>query len=144
MIKIETETIIPASPEQIWDILTDFESYPEWNPMILEVTGKPVIGAKLKLKVSAPDNSGRKYSFKAVIVNNQPSEMLAWKGGVPGILSGFHYWKLSSCHSGTRLIHGEDFFGLYAWFMGRERIMSLKPAYENMNVALNERVSTLN
>ena len=83
MIRIETETIIPASPEQIWDILTDFESYPEWNPMILEVTGKPVIGAKLKLKVSAPDNSGRKYSFKAVIVNNQPNEMLAWKGGVP-------------------------------------------------------------
>ena len=143
MIKLETETILPAAPERVWDILTDFESYPEWNPMVLEVAGNSQIGAKLKLKVSAPDSSGNTYSFKAKIVNFQLGKILAWKGGVPGILSGFHYWKLSSCDCGTRLVHGEDFFGLYIWLMDRKHTISLKPAYEAMNLALTQRLLSL-
>ncbi|MCJ8278520.1 MAG: SRPBCC domain-containing protein [Rivularia sp. ALOHA_DT_140] len=93
MIKLETETIIAAPPQQVWNILIDFESYPEWNPMILEAKGKAEVAAKLKLKVSAPDGSGSTYSFKAAIAKFEPGEILAWKGAVPGILSGFHYWN---------------------------------------------------
>ena len=31
---IEAEVLIHASPEATWAVLTDFDSYPEWNPFI--------------------------------------------------------------------------------------------------------------
>lgn len=139
MIRLETETIIAEPPKRVWQILTDFKSFPEWNPLILEMEGSPKLKAKLALTVSAPDGSDTTYSFKAVIVNFQPGELLAWKGGVPGILSGLHYWRLSPCSSGTHLVHGEDFSGLYVWFVGCKHILLFSPAYEAMNTALAER-----
>jgi len=88
MIRLETETIIAAQPDRVWQILTDFKSFPEWNPSILEMEGSPELKARLALKVSAPDRSGTTYAFKAVIVRFLPGELLAWRSGVPGILNG--------------------------------------------------------
>jgi hypothetical protein len=39
---LESEIVIQAAAERIWDILMDFESYPEWNPFIRNIAGKPV------------------------------------------------------------------------------------------------------
>lgn len=139
MIKLETEIALPASPEQVWQILTDFQSFPEWNSLeVLE--GIPELDSKLTIKTLAPDGSGIIYSFKAVIVNFEPYSHLAWKGGVPGLLSGIHFWQLSPTAAGTHLVHGEDFFGLYVWLKGRKHIMSFEPSYKAMNLALLNRV----
>lgn len=34
MKKIETSIIIKATIEQVWQVLTDFKTYPEWSPTI--------------------------------------------------------------------------------------------------------------
>jgi uncharacterized protein YndB with AHSA1/START domain len=34
MKELHTEIEIDASAERVWDILTDFASYPQWNPFI--------------------------------------------------------------------------------------------------------------
>ena len=39
MHQIRAESIIPASPEQVWAVLADFARYGEWNPLNLEVDG---------------------------------------------------------------------------------------------------------
>ena len=31
---------IAASPERVWQVLTDFASYPKWNPFILSLSGR--------------------------------------------------------------------------------------------------------
>jgi len=39
MKKIETEIIINTTPERVWEILIDFENYPNWNPFIRAIVG---------------------------------------------------------------------------------------------------------
>lgn len=34
MKELFTEIEIKATPESVWQLLTDFEKYPEWNPFI--------------------------------------------------------------------------------------------------------------
>lgn len=57
MAKLETEIDITLSPRQVWDVLTDFESFPQWNPL-LTVIGEPKLGSKLQVKANSPDGSG--------------------------------------------------------------------------------------
>ena len=38
--QIRTEIDIAAEPEQVWDVLQNFDAYPEWNPFIPEIPGR--------------------------------------------------------------------------------------------------------
>jgi uncharacterized protein YndB with AHSA1/START domain len=52
--KISFETNINASMETVWSALTDFSSYPEWNPVLTKAEGNAALGSTLKtaLKLS--------------------------------------------------------------------------------------------
>ncbi len=143
MVKLETEIDIAVPPSQVWQILTDFKTFPEWNPL-LEVVGQPELGAKLAVKANAPDGSGSQYQFRVNIVDFEPDKFLAWKGGFPGVLSGYHYWRLFASGEGTHLVHGENFSGLYVWLKGHQHFLSFRPAYEDMNTALAEQIFAFN
>ncbi len=51
MEEIKTEVVINAKPEEIWNVLTDFEKYPEWNPFIKSISGAHEEGEQLAIKV---------------------------------------------------------------------------------------------
>jgi uncharacterized protein YndB with AHSA1/START domain len=33
--QLESEVEVQASPERVWEVLTDFAAYPDWNPFIV-------------------------------------------------------------------------------------------------------------
>ena len=41
MIRIETSVSLASSPERVWEVLTDFAAFPDWNPLVLRVEGEP-------------------------------------------------------------------------------------------------------
>ena len=43
---IDTTLDINAAPDAVWDVLTDFASYKEWNPA-MRIEGAPEVGTKL-------------------------------------------------------------------------------------------------
>ena len=142
MVRLETETRLDATPTEVWNVLIDFARYAEWNPLLLDARGEVKPGARVAMRVTAPDGSGKRYGFKATLVRVEPGVALEWKGGVPGVLSGLHYFRLSPDGAGTRLFHGEDFSGFIVTLMGRKRIEGFRPAYEGLNHALAERLRT--
>jgi hypothetical protein len=49
--ELKSQIEIQASPDHIWEILTDFKSYGEWNPFITSILGEARVETKLKVKI---------------------------------------------------------------------------------------------
>ena len=47
--------VVEAPRELIWDVLTDFEAYDEWNPYVTRATGTASEGATVELHPRAHD-----------------------------------------------------------------------------------------
>jgi hypothetical protein len=143
---LHVEIEINASPERVWEVLTDFSSYPQWNPFIREISGKPEDGARLRAVMHPPD--ARPSTFRPKVIsarspNYQPPFQFRWRGSlfIPGIFDGEHYFILEPLGPNkTKFIHGEKFTGLlvsYLW----ERLLHTKVrrGFGEMNLALKER-----
>ena len=142
MYELITQIEIDSSPEKIWQALTDFESYPQWNPSIRSIVGKPVTGAKIKVTYN-PRDSFVKMKFTVEITNCERDREFRWLGlfVFPALFAGDHYMTIEPVTDGrSRLIHGELFSGLLkpvVWFL----LAKLnKRAFEEMNQALKDYV----
>ena len=109
--KTVTATIeIDAKPAEVWAVLTDLASYPQWNPLFPEASGDLVAGKRITLK-SRP-SSGRPMTIRPTIVTVEPDAELRWTARRPGIIGGEHAFTLTPASGGTRLQQSETFRGL--------------------------------
>ena len=46
MYEISNQVMINAPVDQVWNVLTDFDRFPEWNPVIRRVEGRLAVGLK--------------------------------------------------------------------------------------------------
>ena len=78
----------------MWRILTDFDAYPEWNPFIKSVRGRPEASTKLEVRIEPP--GGRSMTFKPTVLEAEPERELRWLGRVllPGIFDGEHSLRI--------------------------------------------------
>src|SRR5918995_2823076 len=92
--QIQTEIEIDATPEQVWDVLTDFAAYPEWNPFIQRIAGDVMVGAKLDAYLQPPGNRGMR--FRPTVLAAAPAQELRWLGhlGFSGIFDGEHIFRI--------------------------------------------------
>ncbi len=130
---------VKASIAVGWRVLTDLAAYPEWNPMLRQVTGEPVLNAKWGLRVAKKLGSNETIGLPAKVRVCLPEKELAWGGGVPGVLDVHHYCRLQATPNGFRLIHGEDFTGLLVPVLWP--VIGKRVRHENY-VALNEAFRT--
>lgn len=129
------ETVIPATPEQVWAVLMDTKAYPEWNPVFVEVDGSYTQGAKVQNKVRDPE--GKILEMTATVTVLTLQRELRQKGGLPGFITFDHQWLLEPVEGGTLLIQHEVDRGLYLWFWDSDWI---EPAYQSVNEALARRL----
>jgi hypothetical protein len=139
---ISTTIDIEAAPEAVWDVLTDFDSYPRWNPFIDRIQGRLEVGRTLVVHL-APDG-GRGMTFKPKVVAVAPGRELRWLGklGVRGLFDGEHSFQLTDNADGTtRLVHGERFSGVLV-ALSRRTMKDTEAGFVAFNRALKERVET--
>ena len=106
---MRTETTIDASPERVWKALIEVDQYPSWHPMIHNLENELRPGGRGVLVVKAGRRTANvKIRYRKV----EPERELSWKGGIPGLFTGMHYFRLEDAGDGrTRLAHGEEFDG---------------------------------
>jgi hypothetical protein len=143
MDEIVTEIEIDAPSADVWGVLTDFESYPEWNP-VMEISGEPTEGERLELTVDY--ENARKMTFRPnVLVAEEPTEF-RWQGRffVKGLYDGEHRFLLTPLEEGerTRVTHAETFRGVLVGFINRRIGSNVEAGFKQMNEALKERVET--
>ena len=114
MIKtLTTEIDIAATPQRVWQVLSDLSAYPEWNPFIVQATGRAVVGDRLTLRMQPV--VGRERTLRPTVTEAREGERLRWVGrlGIRGILDVEHSFLLEPARgSHTRLVQREDFRGL--------------------------------
>lgn len=122
-------------------MLLDFRHYPDWNPFIVHVTGEAEPGARLALTLSLPD-SNRERQLEARLLNCESERELRWLGHLwmKGLFDGEHFLRLEPRAGGTtRVVHGEDFSGVFLRFMLAQVTESTR-GFVYMNQALKRRV----
>jgi len=143
-ITINTTVDIDAPKELVWDVLTDFAAYPEWNPDV-KIEGTAQVGTKLTVHMGA--NGGRGMAFKPTVLAAAPPHELRWLGklGFGGLVDGEHFFILDHNADGTtHLTHGERYSGalvaLTKPFLNNQRN---RAGYEDFNRVLKRRVESI-
>lgn len=133
--QIKTSIIINASKEKIWKILTDFESYPEWNSFIKSVTGEVKVGNQIKIKLQG-------MTFKPNVLTFNENTELKWLGYLwfKGLFDGEHKFKLTDNGNGTtNFEQSENFSGILVKLFSKSLDKDTKNGFEQMNNELKLR-----
>jgi hypothetical protein len=140
--ELRTEIEIDATPAAVWQVLTDFRRYPEWNPFIVSIEGQLSPGGELRVALSPPES--REYHILPQVVRCEPEQELRWRGqwGARFLFQGEHFFRLVALDGArTRFIHGEDFNGILVRWLGRQ-LTHVARGFVFMNQALKRRVES--
>ena len=135
--EIKVETLIHAAPEKVWAVLTDFDSYPAWNPFIKSVQGKPEVGNKLTVTIMQSGDEGT--TFKPKVLTAVPAKELSWLGRLllPNIFDGAHKFELTDNRDGTTTFRqSEKFTGILVPFFKKQLENNTAKGFEGMNEKL--------
>jgi hypothetical protein len=137
---IRTEIEIEAPPERVWQILTDFAAYQEWNPFIPRLAGEAAAGARLDVFLQPP--GGRGMGIRPTVLAAAPHREFRWLGhlGVPGLFDGEHIFRLEPLGpERIRFVQEERFAGILAPLVLRFIGASTRRGFIAMNEALKTR-----
>jgi hypothetical protein len=139
--EIKTEIEINASAEKVWQVLTDFAHFPDWNPFIREILGTVMEGSKLEIHIST--SSGKNRTYRPTLTKIEPNHELRWygKGLLPGLLNGERIFTIEQLEQNhVRLIHREIFTGLGTFLGGDRMNKDIRHTFEEMNYALKKKI----
>lgn len=143
MTRIFTEIDVDAPPDLVWEVLTDFEAYPDWNPQT-RITGAPREGERLVV-APGPDAEGMPTFRPQVLRADAPRE-LRWLGHlyVRGLFDGEHVFTVEDLGAGrSRFVQSETFGGLLAGLLTRFYGDDTEAGFEAVNAALKARAESL-
>jgi hypothetical protein len=115
---------IAASSEVVWEVLTDFDRWPEWNPEVESMS------------YDGPLEPGSVFRWKAgpgTIVSTLEEidrpRYVRWRGRTMTI-GAIHEWRLDERDGGTRVETEESFSGVLARLLRRSLQKQLDGALE--------------
>jgi hypothetical protein len=137
---IKTETIINAPAERVWAAMTDFASFPSWNPFIREATGRLEPGERLKIRLRL-DRMGMTFRPRVTVV--EPNCELRWLAtlGRPGVFDVDRAFQIEPRDGGVRFVMSEECTGWLTPVMFATNLEAqLYRGYDRFNEALRKRV----
>jgi hypothetical protein len=140
MKELRTEIEIQATAERVWQLLTDFASFPQWNPFIRRANGEVRAGARLQVHIQPSGASG--MTFQPTVLKAEPNRELRWLGRlvIPGLFDGEHIFTIEPVGEGrVRFTQREIYTGLLVPLLARGLDTNTRRGFEEMNQALKAR-----
>lgn len=138
MKEIRAEVEIDAPAERVWQMLSNFAAYPNWNPFIRRISGRAKTDSRLEVYMQP--SGARGMSFKPVVRRCDANRELRWQSrlwGIPYLLDGEHHFIIEPVDNRrVRFVQRETFKGLlvpvFAGYLDRD----VRRGFEEMNQAL--------
>jgi hypothetical protein len=131
---------VDAPKREVWAVLTDFDDYDQWNPVITSASGEPVVGAELDLELTLPGHEPEELDAEVLIARG--GRKLRWQDRLvlPGVRDWEYEFVLQPLEPGrvvvVQLLRSE---GLLAPFTDEE---AAREALALIGEALAERLET--
>jgi hypothetical protein len=116
--EIRTEIEIEGTAQQVWDTLTDFESYSKWNSGFVKAAGRAAVGDTLRITFS--QKPGKTMDMHPTVLVADPGRELRWLGRLlmPGIFDGEHRFEIHETEPGhVTFVQAERFSGVLVPFV---------------------------
>jgi hypothetical protein len=142
--ELRTFVDIDATPERVWQVLTDLPAYAEWNPFITKAEGAFVVGDRPLFSVP-PVNALVQANLRPTVLEVVPGRRLRLRSrltrpAVPGLFHVELTMTLTDHDGGVRLWQQDRFGGLLAPLLIRSLNRHRGTAFNAMNEALKQRV----
>jgi hypothetical protein len=137
--EIKTQIRIEASPKKVWEILTDFNKYPDWNPFIKSIKGVVAVGNKIVARIEPPEAKGMTFKPKVLAFNK--NKEFRWIGHliIKGLFDGEHKFELIDNEDGsTTFIQSEKFEGILVPLFKKMLDKNTVNGFNRMNEKLKE------
>ena len=140
MKELRTEIIIDSKKEKIWEILMDFDRYPEWNPFVISLKGRALLGETLSAHLQNPDSKPMKFNPK--VTKLRKNEVFSWLGHLffTGLFDGHHIYEIEEISENRcKFIQREEFSGILVGIFWNTLNTKTRAGFESMNAKLKER-----
>ena len=144
MTRVEASVAMDVDPGTVWRVLLAFDEYPDWNPLIRRIEGRPDPGRRLRVVLT---QRGLPPTVIAPTVTRVvPGRELSWRSAapVPGSFDATHRFLVASLDGGdrTRFTQTETFGGVAGALVPRPLCARIRAGFESMNEALRERAES--
>jgi hypothetical protein len=135
---------IDAPSEVVWDVLTDFDRYPEWNPSLPSIIGNVQVGRTVSLTLAMPGRPSPRV--KAQLTEVAPQRRLRSHGnaGAEWLFNGDRDFVIEPADDGgVNFTHVEDIrgalFPVFRLVMGS----AIQRHHDGLNAALKQRAEAM-
>lgn len=138
---IKTETLIKADADRVWAEMTDFASFPEWNPFVRKAQGRLEPGEQLKIQLRL--DHGLPMTFRPRVTVVEPGRELRWLAtlGRPGVFDVDRAFQITPRDGGVLFVMSEECTGwLTPVLFATNLEAQLYRGYDAFNEALRKRV----
>jgi len=143
MKKIHTDIEIRASAKRIWDFLTDFAAFPQWNPFMIRASGGIAVDSRIDITIQSSPKKTMSFRPRLLVVDQQRE--LRWRGSLlmPGIFDGEHVFNLQAIDADhIRFTQSEQFTGILVPLVWSSMEANTLKGFTSMNQALKLRAET--
>lgn len=117
---------INAPIDVVWNILTDYRTYPDWNPFVIRAEGAMAEGEQVKFRVA-----NQPIDFEATIVSLIPQQEFIWESQpIPGLKPRYIRQLTQLDANRTHFYHRDEFSGWLVTLIAPILSMQFSPFYE--------------
>jgi hypothetical protein len=133
--QISTTIEIAATPENVWAVLSDLASYPQWHPVFRAVTGQLAPGSKITITTAHPVTD-RTMTARVRVLAAEPTRQLAWVSNL-GVMRSERSFVLRPEAGGTLLEQTATYRGILVRFT-EKTITRIQDTFVAINQAIKQ------
>jgi len=136
--RIQARIGVQAPAFAVWDVMSQFETWKDWNPVITEVEGRLSIGALLRLRRVRIDGKGEIEEVR--VVDWVPHEQILWTRSVAPFARALAFLEIEALSPTACILSvGEIYDGLIGERLGERARRPLTERWRTLADALKGR-----